>query len=317
MTDEPTENQTTIQPPDGPNGEDVEEVANPFEQLSALLESIEQHPDEQFRDRVRELVYSVIELHHGALHRILELIAAQGAGEELLKQLSDDDLVRAVLMVHGLMPQDLEARVLTALEQAREELKAYGADVELVGIRENVARLRLIGGAGSVQVSTALLKGEIEQALHALAPDLLNVEYEDLIAAAKPQKLVQIAPKPAPAPPKSKGNLVPVIRTQEVPENDLRVIEIGDINLLVCNVAGTFYAFRNRCAHREMSLEKAMLEGPVLTCPWHGYQFDLRQGGRCLTDPALRLDALPIAVENEIVRVALQAEANNVNQSNS
>lgn len=284
---------------------DQEEAANPFEQLSALLESIEQHPDAEFRDRVRELVYSVIELHHGALHRILEITANQDNGEAVLRLLSDDELVRAVLMVHGLMPQDLESRVLTALERARDELKAYDADVELVGIRESVARLRLIGGAGSVQVSTALLKGEIEQALHALAPDLLNVEYEDLIAAAKPQKLVQIAPKPAPAPPKSKSNLIPVIRTHEVPENELRVIEIGDINLLVCNVAGTFYAFRNSCAHRGLSLEKGMLEGPMLTCPWHGYQFDLRQGGRCLTDPVLRLDALPIAVENEVVRVAL------------
>ena len=296
---------------------DQEEVANPFEQLGALLESIEQHPDAQFRDRVRELVYSVIELHHGALHRILEITANQDNGEEVLKQLSDDELVRAVLMVHGLMPQDLEARVLTALEHAREQLKAYDAGVELVGIKEGVARLRLIGGAASVQVSTALLKGEIEQALHEFAPDLLNIEYEDLIAAAKPQKLVQIAPRAVPpAPPQAKGKLIPVIRAHEVPENDLRVVEIGDINLLVCNVAGTFYAFRNACAHRGLSLEKALLEGSVLTCPWHGYQFDLRHGGRCLTDPALRLDALTLAVENEVVRVALQPEANNVNPSN-
>jgi len=317
MTDGLTENQTTIQPPDGPNGEDVEEVTNPFEQLSALLESIEQHPDADFRDRVRELVYSVVELHHGALQRILEMAGARDDGEELLEQLSNDELVRAVLMVHGLMPQDLESRVLAALDHAREHLKPYDADVELVGIRESVARLRLIGGAASTNVSTAVLKGEIEQALHELAPDLLNVEYEDLIAAAKPQKLVQIAPKPAPAPPKSKGHLIPVIRAHEVPENDLRVVEIGDINLLVCNVAGTFYAFRNACAHRGLSLEKGMLEGPMLTCPWHGYQFDLRHGGRCLTDPALRLDALPIAVENEVVRVALQPEASNVNESDS
>ncbi|MGH9843571.1 MAG: Rieske 2Fe-2S domain-containing protein [Blastocatellia bacterium] len=293
-----------------------EETANPFEQLSALLESIEQHPDAEFRDRVRELVYSVIELHHGALRRILAITAAQADGEETLKQLSEDDLVRAVLMVHGLMPQDLESRVLTALEHAREHLKPYDADVELVGIRESVARLRLVGGAASANVSTAVLKGAIEQALHELAPDLFNVEYEDLIATAKPRKLVQIAPKPLPAPPKSKGNLIPVIRANEVPNNELRVIEMGDINLVICNVAGTFYAFHNHCPHRGESLQKGMLEGPVLTCPWHGYQFDLRHGGRCLTDPALRLNALPITVENEVVRVALQAEASNVSESN-
>jgi len=283
-----------------------QEYANPFEQLSALLEYIEQHPDAEFRDRVRELVYSLVELHHDALRRILETVGAHGDGEELLRQLSNDELVRAVLMVHGLMPQDLESRVQTALEHAREHLKAYDAGAELVGIRENVARLRLIGGAASVNVSTAVLKGTIEQALHELAPDLLNIEYEDLIASAKPRKLVQIAPKPVFTPPKSEGDLIPIIRINEVPNNSMRVIEIGDINLLVCNVAETFYAFRNACAHRGMSLEKGMLEGSVLTCPWHGYQFDLRRGGQCLNDPALRLTALPLSVENEVVKVALQ-----------
>ncbi|MEO6723699.1 MAG: Rieske 2Fe-2S domain-containing protein [Blastocatellia bacterium] len=285
-----------------------------FDQLNILLESIEQHPEEAVRNHVRALVYTLLDLHHGALRRIIEIISAQPTGENILQDLSKDDLVQAVLLVHELMAQPLEARIENALEIAREQLKIYGADVELVEVKNGVARLKLSGGASTANVSTSILKAEIEHALHEYTPDLLNVEYEDLIAAAKPQKLVQIAPKPAPL--KSKGNLIPVIRTNEVPENNLRVIEIGDINLLVCNVAGTFYAFRNRCAHRGLSLEKGMLEGPVLTCPWHGYQFDLRQGGRCLTDPALRLDALPIAVENEVVRVALQPEASNVNQSN-
>lgn len=280
----------------------IPEPVSPFEQLNALLDSIEQHPDAALRESVRSLVFSVIELHHDALQRLLEITAQHYAGEDLLQQFSSDEIISAVLMVHELMPQDIATRVQKALEHAREHLQDYGAEVELIGIKAGVARLRLIGSAASASVSTAMLKGVIEQSLHELAPDLLNVEYDDLIAAAQPPRLVQIAPGPAPP---SQAKMIPVMRADDVPENSLRVLEIGDLNLLIGRVAGAFYACRNACPHRGLSLEKSLLEGAVLTCPWHGYQFDLRQGGRCLNDPALRLNSLPLTVENEIIKVAL------------
>lgn len=290
----------------------TDEPVLPFAQLSALLDFIEMQPDPAFRERVSELVCGVIDLHHTALERILSQVSAHPAGAEMLAQLADDEVVRAVLMVHELMPEELEARVSQGLEQAREQLTTFGADVELVGIRDNVARLRLLGSAQSANVSSAQLKFVIEQTLAQFAPDLLNLEYEDRIAATP--KLVQISPRPVPPSPKPQtppaGNLIPLIRTNEVPDNSLRVIATGDINLLVCQLAGTFYAFHNRCPHRGLSLEQGMLEGTVLTCPWHGYQFDIRDAGRCFNDPLLRLQSLPLAVENEVIRVALTPEVN-------
>lgn len=289
----------------------TDEPISPFEQLSALMDFIEMQPDPEFRERVSELVYGVIDLHHNALERILSQLAAHPAGDGILAQITADEVVRAVLMVHELLPEDLETRVEQGLAQAREQLQTYGADVELVGIKDNVARLRLLGSAMSANVSSAELKFEIEQSLAHFAPDLLNLEYEDRIATAP--KLVQISAKPALPPPKQSapaGNLIPLIRTNEVPDNSLRVIEISDINVLVCNLAGTFSAFHNRCPHRGLSLEQSMLEGTVLTCPWHGYQFDVRDAGRCFNDPSLRLEALPLTVENEVIRVALTPEVN-------
>lgn len=278
------------------------------------MDFIEMHPDPEFRDRVRELVYGVIDLHHGALERMLARIAAHSAGESVLKQVCEDEMVRAVLMVHDLLPEDLETRVRQGLEEARKQLSLVGADVELVSVHNSIARLRLLGSAASATVSSAQLKYEIEQALSRFAPDLLNLEYEDRIAAAP--RLVQITAKPAPSspppPPAATGEpMMPLMRTSDVPENSLRVIEIGDINLLVCNLAGSFYAFHNRCPHRGLSLEQSMLEGSILTCPWHGYQFDIQAAGRCFHDPSLRLQALPLAIENEVIRVALTPEVNN------
>jgi nitrite reductase/ring-hydroxylating ferredoxin subunit/Fe-S cluster biogenesis protein NfuA len=288
---------------------EVAEDATAFDQLNILLESIEQHPEEAVRNHVRALVYTLLDLHHGALQRIVEIVSAQPTGEKILQELSDDELVQAVLMVHELMAQPMEARIENALEIAREQLKIYGADVELVEVKNSVAKLRLLGGASTANVSTTILKAEIEHALHEHTPDLLNVEYEDTIAPSRPSKLVQILPRlPVQDASLPKQFFMPIIRADQVPDNGLRVVETGGINLLLCNVAGTIYTFQNACAVGNLPLDESLLEEGVLTCPCHGYQFDVRQKGRCLTDPNLRLESLPMKVENEVVKVALPKE---------
>jgi nitrite reductase/ring-hydroxylating ferredoxin subunit/Fe-S cluster biogenesis protein NfuA len=282
----------------------AEDAAPPLARLDALLEAFEQQPDEAVRTQVQELVQTLLALHHAAFHRILDILHAQPGGAELLAQIAADEYVQAVLLAQGLLPADLETRVLEALDEARTALQQHGAEVEVVGLDDGVARLRLIGSAASANVSTAELKFIIENALAAAAPELVRVEYEGVVAAPRPQRLVQITPLSA-APAPAQGKWIPLMRAQEVPDNSLRVITLGDINLLLCNVAGTIYAVPNACPHRGSPLDRALLEGAVLTCPWHGYQYDLQRGGRCLNDPAVKLAPLPLKIENGVVSVAL------------
>lgn len=294
--------------------DDVEEIIEEpaaFEQLNILLESVEQHPDEQVRNHVRALVYTMLDLHHGALQRIVEIISVQPDGETILQELVSDDLVQAVLMVHELLPYSLEERVEKALETAREQLKIYGADVELVSINNGVALMKLMGSSATANVSSSILKAEIEHAVHSVAPDLLDIEYEDMIARLpdpKPVNLVQILSRKTTEKVSPKFTLMPIIRADQVPPNELRIVEVGDINLLMCNVAGTIYAFQNACGHEGLSLENGLLEGGILTCPHHGHQFDVRHGGRCVTDPSLRLESLTVKMENNVVKVVLPKE---------
>ncbi len=288
---------------------DIEEETTGFDQLIILLESIDQHPEEAVRNHVRALVYTLLDIHHGAFKRIVEIISAQPEGERILEEMDGDELVQAVLMVHDLMAQPIETRVEKALEIARVQLNMYGADVELVEVKNGVARLKLIGSASTANVSSAMLKGEIEQALHQNTPDLLNVKYEDLIAPPKPPvKLVQIKSLKTVPTNSEFENLMPIIRDDEIPTDDLRVVKLADINLLLCNISGTIYAFQNACPKNGESLEKSFLEGPILHCPCHGFQFDVRQNGRCMDNAELHLETLPVKVENGVVKVALPLE---------
>ncbi len=279
--------------------------ADAFEQLQILLDSIEQHPDEQVRNHVKTLVFTLLDLHHAALQRMIELLSARPDGGDVLAELGRDDLVKAVLMVHELLPQTSESRLETALGEARENLSSYGANVELVGMTNGVAKLRLMGSAKTANVSTAILTAEIEQVLHRALPDLLGVEYEETIAVPKPTKLVQIGPRPSAKTGDANGRLmIPIIRLDQLPSNELRVIETGGINVLLYNAGGKVYAFENHCTGGDVSLENATVEHGVLTCPCHGSRYDLRHGGRGLSGSDSRLESLPVRVESEIVKIA-------------
>jgi len=64
----------------------------------------------------------------------------------------------------------------------------------------------------------------------------------------------------------------------EIPAGSIKTVEAGGKILAVANVGGTFYAIDNTCLHRGGPLGEGQLEGKVVTCPWHGWQFDVSTG---------------------------------------
>jgi Fe-S cluster biogenesis protein NfuA len=138
-----------------------------------LLEQIEEDP------RAAAAVEAVVALYGEALARLL-------AGADP----AEDELVSHLLLVHDLHPVDLETRVRQALEGVRPYLGSHGGDVELLGVEEGVARLRLAGTCNGCPSSTVTLRNAIEEALLKAAPDLERIDAEGV---AEPQPvLVQI-----------------------------------------------------------------------------------------------------------------------------
>jgi len=97
---------------------------------------VEESADPAAQARIREVVQALLDLHGAGLERILGHLAATGAaGSAALDACARDDIVGGLLLLHGLHPLDLQARVLQALDEVRPRLRSHGGDVELMASR--------------------------------------------------------------------------------------------------------------------------------------------------------------------------------------
>lgn len=267
-----------------------------------------------------ELVGLVVGLYGDGLARIAETLrAAGGAGTELLTRLAEDPLVESLLLLHGLHPLDLDARIQRALDRVRPYLGSHAGGVQYLGTEGGVARLRLEGSCHGCPSSTATVRLAIEGAVRGAAPEVSEVAVEGMTEPAGPP-LLQIGPRPddgagwgdagaggAPATGPGDPGVGGWVRLPDIgpPSSRPVVVSTGGLPVLVCAVRGTLYAYRDSCASCGSSLAGGMLAREQLTCPECGCRYDVRLAGRSLADPALHLDPLPLLADGQGVRVAV------------
>jgi len=76
-------------------------------------------------------------------------------------------------------------------------------------------------------------------------------------------------------------------KASEIPPGKVMGFTVDGSKVLVSNLDGRFYAIGSVCTHIGGPLEKGTLEGRVITCPWHGSQFDITDG-KVVSGPAAR-----------------------------
>ena len=94
-----------------------------------------------------------------------------------------------------------------------------------------------------------------------------------------------------------------VATTAEIPKGTGKVIEIGGKTLAIFNCDGTFYAIDNTCKHRGGPLGEGSLSGTTVTCPWHGWTYDVTSGA-CGMNPSLKMATFELKVEGEDILVS-------------
>lgn len=156
-----------------------------IQRLETLIREVEGFKDPAARERTREIVPTLLDLHGLGLEKILDQVAATGdAGLALIDGLARDELVGSLLLLYGLHPLDVEARVRQALDGVGPYLRSHGGSVELVGVRDGVARLRLHGSCDGCPSSAVTMKQTIEEAIYGKAPEVTAVEVEGMAETA-------------------------------------------------------------------------------------------------------------------------------------
>jgi nitrite reductase/ring-hydroxylating ferredoxin subunit len=81
----------------------------------------------------------------------------------------------------------------------------------------------------------------------------------------------------------------PVFSSDRVPAGKSRLFKKDGLQVAVFRVEnGTLYAVDNRCPHEGYPLMQGTVDDCTLTCNWHNYKFDLRDGACVMGEEAVR-----------------------------
>jgi Fe-S cluster biogenesis protein NfuA/nitrite reductase/ring-hydroxylating ferredoxin subunit len=278
--------------------------------VETLLERLEALPDPGARETATEAVQALLDLYGEGLDRVVQVIAERDDGT-LAAALADDQLVAHLLLVHGLHPVPVEERVRGALEGVLPYLESHGGDVELLGVEDGVAHLRLQGSCSGCPSSSMTLKLAIEDAILKAAPDVEEVRAEGAVSPQPDAGLLSLEVlKPAAAPSLSPGEWATAGGMPQLANGGLLLKEVSGEPILFMRPNGRVYAYRPPCPRCGASLEHAALTGSELTCQSCAMHFDVLRAGRCLDAPQLHLEPVPLLVDDAgLVKVALGAVA--------
>ncbi len=104
-----------------------------------------------------------------------------------------------------------------------------------------------------------------------------------------------------------------VAAVAEIPPGGRKIVEVGGVSVGVFNLGGEFFALRNRCPHQGGPLCEGKLwglleatvpgefrlsrPGEILSCGWHGWEFDVRTGQSWCDPRRLRTKTYRVQVE--------------------
>jgi Fe-S cluster biogenesis protein NfuA len=140
--------------------------------LDQLLEQVEQSPGPATRAAL-EAVRLLTGVYGEALARVLRNVPA-----DVLEDFRSDELLRHLLVLHGLDPDSVVDRVQRAVAELTARLEPEGVQVRLLGVADGTARLRVAAAGCGCGRSAEAVQQAVTETVLALAPELDQVRVE-------------------------------------------------------------------------------------------------------------------------------------------
>ena len=269
-------------------------------ELETLIGTLERENDERAM-----LLLDLID----AIHRPAIELIANGDLEH--------PIAMAVLSMYDLVDVDEEIEVEEALDQVRPYIESHGGGLELLGVDDGVVHVRLSGSCSGCAASAMTLRRGVEESLRQHYDNFKEIVAHDPEEADEAQQdggnggpqLLQIEGLSGPPPTENlrKPVFVEAGSLEELEPGEMKAVDVDGTSVLIVNVQGEPYAFKNHCAlEPRLTLDGGRLAGSALVCPWHNCAYDARSGKRIDSEPdAPSLAVVPVAVRDGSLQVAV------------
>ncbi len=270
--------------------------------ISRLEEVFEQW-DETQKGALQAYRESVDGLHREAFRRLIASVKSDPAALGGLKTALGDEVVYAVLRHFELVRPSLHERVEEALDSVRPMLASHGGNIELVAVKPpNQVDVRFIGACDGCPASMLTFTAGVKKAIEAHCPEITKIEQiRGLAAPTDANGGVQFV---SPFAVNKTSGWHEAGMLDDIPEGGVLKLKLGGENVILSKNGDVVACFQNACAHLNLPLDEGEIADGILTCPHHGFQYDL-QSGECLTAPEVQLQPHAVRVIVGRVEVSL------------
>jgi nitrite reductase/ring-hydroxylating ferredoxin subunit/Fe-S cluster biogenesis protein NfuA len=281
-------------PAEPPPAKTPEQLADAVDHARQQLASL----DEDIRKRADQLVEAREAFMAAGVREMVRRLKADERAREVLFELVDDPLVYAVLMELGIVRPDIMTRVARAMERIKPYVKSHGGDIELRGIEGDVAYVKLHGSCSGCSMSAETLRDGVGEAITSMVPEITRVEE---VKDGPVAGIVSLTVSAGAGQDADHGWHEGPAADSVSPETPVR-FRAGETDVLVVRRDDRLFAYRNECPHQGLPLHEGTIDGETITCPFHGFCFEL-ESGECRTAPQVQLEPFPLRVRDGMILV--------------
>jgi len=275
--------------------DDLAEFLSDVERLEEIFATWEETP----RGAVEAYRRAIEALHGEALTRLVRALKSDPAALAAMKGAIADEIVYAVLRRHGIIKASLAERVELALASVRPMLASHGGDVELVKVAPPKIEVRFLGACDGCPASQLTFHAGVKKAVEDACSEITEVvQVKGMGGGESGVNFV------SPFALHAKGNWLEAGALSEIPEGGVRAMTIEGEKVILSRQGSIVTCFQNACAHLGFALDDGEIADGVITCPHHGFQYDLASG-ECLTAPEVQLQSHAVRVTGARVEVRL------------
>jgi Fe-S cluster biogenesis protein NfuA/nitrite reductase/ring-hydroxylating ferredoxin subunit len=264
------------------------------------LETIVATWEESQQAAVGAYKLAIEELNGEALRRLVRALKTDPAALAAMKNAIADEVVYAVLRRHDIVKASLNERVEAALEGVRPMLASHGGDVELVKVKPPAVEVRFIGACDGCPASALTFHAGVKKAVQDACPEITDIVQVKGLGGSEESGVRFVSPFAL----GDKGNWVAAGLLSEIPEGSVRSAIIGGGKVLLSRNGASVTCFQNACAHLGFPIHDGEIENGIITCPHHGFRYDL-SSGECLTAPEVQLQSHAVRVIGPRVEVRI------------